>query len=58
MLTIIYVTMATIIHTAIVFMAGTARKFLQDNRRRLMARRLLSMALAMIALWFAYTTDM
>jgi threonine/homoserine/homoserine lactone efflux protein len=56
-LTITYVLIATTIHCTIVMLAGTAREFLQDDHRRLIARRVLSIALALIALWFAYTTN-
>lgn len=55
-LTITYVALATAIHAIIVLLAGTAQKFLQDTRKRLIARRALSVALALIALWFAWDT--
>lgn len=55
-LTLSYVAVATLIHAVIVALAGTARAFLEDARRRLIARRLLSVALALIALWFAWET--
>ncbi len=55
-LTVTYVAIATAIHTFIVLLAGEAQKFLTNNRRRLILRRVLSLALGVIALWFAWTT--
>lgn len=55
-LTVTYVMVATAMHSLIVALAGTAQKFLEDRQRRLIARRILSLALAAIALWFALTT--
>ncbi|MBI1301413.1 MAG: LysE family translocator [Alphaproteobacteria bacterium] len=55
-LTITYVIAATAMHSLIVVLAGMAQKFLEDRKRRLIARRILSLALVAIALWFALTT--
>lgn len=55
-LTVTYVIVATAMHSLIVALAGTAQKFLEDRKRRLIARRVLSVALAGIAVWFAFTT--
>jgi threonine/homoserine/homoserine lactone efflux protein len=55
-LTLIYVTIATSIHSAIVLLAGAARPFLEDPVRSHDVRRGLSLALAMIAIWFAFST--
>ena len=55
-LTVTYVIVATAIHSLIVMLAGAAQKFLEDHKRRMIARRILSLALAGIALWFALTT--
>lgn len=55
-LTAIYVTVATVVHAVIVAMAGTLEPFLNDPRREKIARRALSAMLAMVALWFAWTT--
>lgn len=55
-LTITYVIVATAMHSLIVALAGTAQEFLEDRKRRLIARRILSVALAAIAVWFALTT--
>lgn len=56
MLTITYVMIATAIHSMIVTLAGTAQQFLEDQKRRLIVRRVLSIALVAIAIWFAITT--
>jgi threonine/homoserine/homoserine lactone efflux protein len=55
-LTVTYVMVATIIHSLIVTLAGTAQTFLENKKRRLIVRRVLSLALVLIALWFAVTT--
>jgi threonine/homoserine/homoserine lactone efflux protein len=55
-LTAIYVAVATAIHTAIVLLAGTLEPFLNDSRREQVARRILSALLAVVALWFAWST--
>ncbi len=55
-LTIIYVMIATTIHSLLVLLAGTAQIFLEDSKRRMVARRILSLALVAIAIWFASTT--
>jgi len=56
MLSIIYVSVATIIHGTIVSLAGTVRPFLEAPGRRRLIRRTLSLILAGIAIWFAYAT--
>ncbi|MCB2134915.1 MAG: LysE family translocator [Rhodobacteraceae bacterium] len=55
-LSLIYVSVATAIHAAIVTLAGFARQFLEDPYRSMIARRALSLALAGIAVWFAWKT--
>ncbi|MCB1783495.1 MAG: LysE family translocator [Alphaproteobacteria bacterium] len=55
-LTVTYVMVATAIHSVIVTLAGTAQKFLEDQKRRLIARRVLSLALVIIAIWFGIST--
>jgi len=55
-LTVTFVAIATFIHLFIVGMAGTAQEFLQDRKRRLMVRRILSLALGVIAIWFGFET--
>lgn len=56
LLSIVYVLIATAIHATIVTLAGTARKILEDPQRSTLVRRTLSLLLAAIALWFAWTT--
>lgn len=56
MLTVTYVAIATAIHCTIVMLAGMAQTLLLDTKRRLIARRVLSAALAVIAIWFAWDT--
>ncbi len=55
-LTIIYVLVATLIHSAIVVLAGTLESFLNDPRREKFARRVLSALLACVAIWFGWST--
>lgn len=56
LLTAIYVAIATVIHAVIVALAGTLEPFLSDARRERISRRLLSAMLAVVALWFAWST--
>ncbi len=56
LLSAIYVAVATIIHAAIVTLAGTAQDFLQDQTRARFVRRGLSLALAGVALWMLART--
>ena len=56
LLSVVYVFVATAIHTAIVALAGTARPFLENPDRRRIVRRGLSLALGAIAMWFAVST--
>jgi len=53
-LSLVYVAVATAIHAAIVTAAGAARRWLDDAARERRVRRLLSVVLAGIALWFAW----
>ncbi len=55
-LTLIYVSIATAIHGTIVGLAGTAKPFFDDPVRVRLTRRVLALALGVIALWFAYAT--
>ncbi|MBL4803443.1 MAG: LysE family translocator [Alphaproteobacteria bacterium] len=55
-LTIIYVLVATLIHSTIVMLAGTAQAFLNNAKRRLLTRRIFAVTLMLIAFWFAYET--
>lgn len=55
-LSAVYVAVATIVHAAIVILAGTLEPFLNDPRRERIARRVLSALLACVALWFGWAT--
>lgn len=55
-LTTIYVLVATLIHSAIVALAGALEPFLNDPRREKIARRVLSALLACVAIWFGWST--
>ncbi|PPB82167.1 threonine/homoserine/homoserine lactone efflux protein [Albidovulum inexpectatum] len=56
MLSMIYVAVATAIHAAIVTLAGAARPLLENPDKRLVVRRVLAILLAVIAVWFAWST--
>ncbi|NVJ94497.1 MAG: LysE family translocator [Marivivens sp.] len=56
-LSVVYVVVATAIHAAIVGLAGTAQTLLENPRKRLVLRRVLSAALALVAFWFAWKTQ-
>ena len=55
-LTLVYVAVATIVHAAIVTLAGALEPLLNDPRRERIARRTLSVLLALVALWFGWST--
>lgn len=55
-LTIIFVIIATIIHTFIVALAGTAKRFLENDKQRNNIRKILALVLVGIAIWFALST--
>lgn len=56
LLTAIYVGVATAIHALIVVLAGSLEPFLNDPVREMRARRVLSVLLACVAIWFAWST--
>ncbi len=56
-LSVVFVAIATGIHASVVALAGAAAQVMQDDRRRLWIGRALSLALAGIALWFAWSTQ-
>jgi threonine/homoserine/homoserine lactone efflux protein len=56
LLTIIYVTIATLIHSTIVLLADYAHKVFNKPRQILFIRRSLSLLLIAVALWFAVST--
>lgn len=55
-LTTIYVVVATLVHVLIVVLAGKLEPILTDPRREQIARRSLSALLAVVALWFAWSS--
>ena len=55
-LSLIYVAIATAIHSSIVVMAGTLQNFVTSASRQRIVRRVLSLLLAAIAIWFAWST--
>lgn len=55
-LTASYVGVATFVHFVIVVLAGTLEPILNDSRRESTARRILSVLLALVAIWFAWST--
>lgn len=55
-LSLIYVAVATAIHCGIVALAGTLQSRFSTPDSRRTVRRLLALALVMIAIWFALTT--
>jgi threonine/homoserine/homoserine lactone efflux protein len=55
-LSAVYVSVATVIHSGIVVLAGTLQSKIATSDSRRTVRRLLALALAMIAIWFALTT--
>ena len=56
-LTVIYVMVATLIHAGIVTLAGAARGLLDDPARERVVRRVLAVALALVAVWFAIASQ-
>jgi threonine/homoserine/homoserine lactone efflux protein len=56
LLGILYVAVATGVHTAIVLLAGQLRPWLVAGPHRDLTRRVLSLALAFVAIWLAWTT--
>jgi threonine/homoserine/homoserine lactone efflux protein len=57
-LTITFVIIATIIHCMIVMLAGSAQKFLENRKRRIVFRRILAAMLVLIAIWFGVRTSL
>jgi threonine/homoserine/homoserine lactone efflux protein len=55
-LSAVYVAVATVIHVAIVVLAGSLEPLLNEPRRETVARRTLSALLAGVALWFGWST--
>lgn len=55
-LSVVYVAVATLVHSTIVLLADAARPWLEDPRRSIILRRTLSLLLVGIALWLFFTT--
>jgi threonine/homoserine/homoserine lactone efflux protein len=55
-LSAVYVTIATAVHAGIVGLAGTLENFLNDPKRERVARRVFSVLLGLVAVWFAWST--
>ena len=55
-LSVVYVAVATAIHSGIVALAGTLQTTIGGSNNRRNVRRLLALALVAIAIWFALTT--
>ena len=55
-LSAVYVTIATAIHVGIVVLAGSLQSMVAASNSRRMVRRLLALALVIIAVWFALAT--
>ena len=52
----LYIGIATTIHATIVMMAAQLKPWFVDGRRRDITRRVLSVALALVAVWLGWTT--
>jgi len=55
-LTLVYVAVATLVHAAIVVLAGALTPLLTDPVRERVVRRVLALLLAAVALWFGWST--
>ncbi|MBA7468752.1 Leucine efflux protein [subsurface metagenome] len=55
-LSAVYVSVATLIHSGIVLLAGSLQSKIATRDKRRTVRRLLALALVAIAIWFALTT--
>ena len=53
---ILYVAIATAIHATIVILAAQLRPWLVEGPRRQLTRRILSVGLALVAIWLAWST--
>ncbi|MBL0371055.1 LysE family translocator [Rhizobium sp. KVB221] len=51
-----YVLVATLVHAAIVLLAGQVQPLLAEPRLAMITRRVLSLGLVVVALWFAWST--
>lgn len=55
-MTLTYLAIATLAHTLIVLFAGSFQKALADPQREVVVRRVFAIALAAVAIWFAFTS--
>jgi len=55
-LSFVFVLIATLIHASIVILASTAQKYLEDPKINRLARRVFSLLLGCVAIWFGLTT--
>ena len=55
-LSLVYVAIATMVHSIVVLLADAARPWLEDERRSMIVRRALSLLLVGIAVWLFVTT--
>ena len=55
-LSAIYVTIATVIHTGVVLSASRLRRLINTPEQVRRIRRIFALALAAIAIWFAFST--
>lgn len=55
-MTLAYLAMATLAHALIVAFAGNFQKAMADPRREVTVRRVFAIALAAVAIWFAFTS--
>jgi threonine/homoserine/homoserine lactone efflux protein len=55
-LSLIYVAVATVVHSTIVLLVDAARPWLEDERRSTIVRRILALLLVGIAVWLLLTT--
>lgn len=56
-LSVIFVLIATIIHAGIVTVAGFAERYIGNAKQRQLVRRVMAVALVLIAIWFAWSTQ-
>lgn len=55
-MTLAYLAIATLAHALIVAFAGNFQKAMADPRREVIVRRVFAVALAAVAIWFAFTS--
>ncbi len=55
-MTVIYLAIATLAHALIVAFAGNFQKAMADPKREVVVRRIFAVALAGVAIWFAFTS--